>query len=89
MSQLFILFIQILKLIFKKSWQHCTQEQLSKEVLAEIPDQLLGYMKSKGFPPPPKPEIYPDLADQRLQGTSASAPFEASSEPFEASLWGH
>ena len=25
------------------------QESLSKEVLAEIPDQLLGYMRSKGW----------------------------------------
>ena len=28
------------------------QELLAKEVLEEIPDQLLGFMKSKGFAPP-------------------------------------
>ena len=36
------------------SW---SKEALAKEVLAEIPDQLLSYMKSKGFQPPnPTPD---------------------------------
>ena len=30
------------------SW---SKELLAKEVLAEIPDQMLSYMKSKGFKP--------------------------------------
>ena len=29
-----------------------SKELLAREVLAEIPDQLLSYMKSKGFQPP-------------------------------------
>ena len=29
-----------------------SKEQLAKEVLAEIPGQMLSYMKSKGFKPP-------------------------------------
>ena len=30
-----------------------SQARLAKEVLAEIPDQFLSYMKSKGFKPKP------------------------------------
>jgi hypothetical protein len=45
--------IEVFKIIFDalagRGW---SKELLAREVLAEIPDQLLSYMKSKGFQPP-------------------------------------
>jgi hypothetical protein len=47
--------IEVLKITFDafflagRGW---SKELLAREVLAEIPDQLLSYMKSKGFQPP-------------------------------------
>jgi hypothetical protein len=48
-------FVELRKFLHKNgTW---SKELLAKEVLAEIPDQLLSYMKSKGFEPPqPAPE---------------------------------
>jgi len=43
------------------SWN---KEMLAREVLAEIPDQLVGYMKNKGFKPPEKNNnaaVYPGV----------------------------
>ena len=43
-------FVELRKFLHANgSW---SKEMLAKEVLAEIPDQLLSYMKSKGFQPP-------------------------------------
>ena len=36
-----------------------SKEMLAKEVLAEIPDQFVGWMKSRGIMPKPKPEAPP------------------------------
>uniref|UniRef100_A0A8C3V5K3 Copine 5 n=1 Tax=Catharus ustulatus TaxID=91951 RepID=A0A8C3V5K3_CATUS len=33
---------------------------LAREVLAEIPDQLLSYMKARGIKPPPIPPMFPE-----------------------------
>ena len=42
-------FVEMRKFIQRGgSW---SKELLAKEVLAEIPDQMLSYMKSKGFNP--------------------------------------
>jgi len=59
-------FVELRKFIHSNgSW---SKELLAKEVLAEIPDQLLSYMKSKGFKPPnPAPENW--LGDFRPSGT--------------------
>jgi hypothetical protein len=48
-------FVELRKFVHANgSW---SKEMLAKEVLAEIPDQLLSYMKSKGFQPPqPAPQ---------------------------------
>jgi len=48
-------FVELRKFLHANgSW---SKEMLAKEVLAEIPDQLLSYMKSKGFQPPqPAPQ---------------------------------
>ena len=32
--------------------------RLAKDVLAEIPDQLISYMKSRGIKPSPVPPVY-------------------------------
>jgi hypothetical protein len=46
-------FVELRKFVHANgSW---SKEMLAKEVLAEIPDQLLSYMKSKGFQPPQPP----------------------------------
>ncbi|NXO97021.1 CPNE5 protein, partial [Certhia brachydactyla] len=37
-----------------------TQQGLAREVLAEIPDQLLSYMKARGIKPPPIPPASPE-----------------------------
>jgi hypothetical protein len=42
-------FVELRKFVKNNYW---CKEQLAREVLAEIPDQLLLYMKSKGFKPP-------------------------------------
>ena len=48
-------FVEMQKFL-RKEGSHVTwnKEMLAKEVLAEIPDQLVGYMKKKGFEPPGK-----------------------------------
>jgi len=48
-------FVEMQKFL-RKQGSHVTwnKEMLAKEVLAEIPDQLVGYMKKKGFEPPGK-----------------------------------
>merc|ERR1719322_900443 len=43
-------FVELRKFI--QSNGHWSKEQLAREVLAEIPAQMLSYMKSKGFKPP-------------------------------------
>jgi len=50
-------FVELRKFLHANgSW---SKEMLAKEVLAEIPDQLLSYMKSKGFQPPqPAPQAW-------------------------------
>jgi len=42
-------FVELRKFVTKNGWH---KEHLAREVLAEIPGQLLSYMKQKGFPPP-------------------------------------
>jgi hypothetical protein len=41
--------LTFLNVLAGRGW---SKELLAREVLAEIPDQLLSYMKSKGFQPP-------------------------------------
>jgi hypothetical protein len=55
----YLIKIEVFKIIFDFSLRLSTlagrgwsKELLAREVLAEIPDQLLSYMKSKGFQPP-------------------------------------
>ena len=56
----------------RKQGSHVTwnKEMLAKEVLAEIPDQLVGYMKKKGFEPPGKgnsKSAYPSIPNNLRQ----------------------
>jgi len=47
-------FVELRKFVRNNYW---SKENLAKEVLAEIPDQLLAYMKTQGFKPPkPAPQ---------------------------------
>ena len=51
------------------------REMLAKEVLAEIPDQLVGYMKKKGFQPPGKTgSTYPNIPTNLRQYAPAAPP---------------
>ena len=50
---------------------------LAKEVLAEIPDQLVGYMKKKGFHPPGKTgSTYPSIPTNLRQYAPAAPPLQ-------------
>ena len=53
------------------------REMLAKEVLAEIPDQLVGHMKKKGFQPPGKGKtgsMYPGIPTNLRQYAPAAPP---------------
>ena len=51
------------------------REMLAKEVLAEIPDQLVGYMKKKGFQPAGKSgSTYPNIPTNLRQYAPAAPP---------------
>ena len=51
-------FVPFRDFIGKSSNQILSQARLAKEVLAEIPDQLIGYMKSRGIKPGAPPPAY-------------------------------
>ena len=64
-------FVEMQKFL-RKQGSHITwnKEMLAKEVLAEIPDQLVGYMKKKGFEPPGKgnsKSAYPSIPNNLRQ----------------------
>ena len=64
-------FVEMQKFL-RKQGSHITwnKEMLAKEVLAEIPDQLVGYMKKKGFEPPGKgnsKSSYPSIPNNLRQ----------------------
>ena len=64
-------FVEMQKFL-RKQGSHVTwnKEMLAKEVLAEIPDQLVGYMKKKGFEPPGKgnsKSAYPSIPNNLRQ----------------------
>ena len=64
-------FVEMQKFL-RKQGSHVTwnKEMLAKEVLAEIPDQLVGYMKKKGFAPPGKgnsKSAYPSIPNNLRQ----------------------
>ena len=64
-------FVEMQKFL-RKQGSHITwnKEMLAKEVLAEIPDQLVGYMKKKGFAPPGKgnsKSAYPSIPNNLRQ----------------------
>ena len=64
-------FVEMQKFL-RKEGSHVTwnKEMLAKEVLAEIPDQLVGYMKKKGFEPPGKgnsKSAYPSIPNNLRQ----------------------
>ena len=55
-------FVPFRDFIGKSSNQILSQARLAKEVLAEIPDQLVGYMKSKNIKPSAPPPAYTPTA---------------------------
>lgn len=64
---------------------HVSQAFLAKEVLAEIPDQVLSYMKRYGIKPkPPKPS--PILGARPMTQPPSfqqAAPYPQQNMPFE------
>ena len=69
-------FVEMNKFV-RGSGQHITwnREMLAREVLAEIPDQLVGYMKKKGFQPVAKKgaHSYPEVPNN-LKNYAPAAP---------------
>ncbi|ELU11603.1 hypothetical protein CAPTEDRAFT_227478 [Capitella teleta] len=55
-----------------------SEAHLAKEVLAEIPDQIVGYMKKRGILPKPPPPAY----DPQTAGQAPSAP-----PPPQGPMW--
>jgi len=71
-------FVEMQKFL-RKQGSHITwnKEMLAKEVLAEIPDQLVGYMKKKGFEPPGKgnsKSAYPSIPTNLRQYAPVAPP---------------
>ena len=71
-------FVEMQKFL-RKQGSHITwnKEMLAKEVLAEIPDQLVGYMKKKGFEPPGKgnsKSSYPSIPNNLRQYAPVAPP---------------
>ena len=71
-------FVEMQKFL-RKQGSHITwnKEMLAKEVLAEIPDQLVGYMKKKGFEPPGKgnsKSAYPSIPNNLRQYAPVAPP---------------
>ena len=71
-------FVEMQKFL-RKQGSHVTwnKEMLAKEVLAEIPDQLVGYMKKKGFEPPGKgnsKSAYPSIPTNLRQYAPVAPP---------------
>ena len=52
-----------------------SEAQLAKEVLAEIPEQIVGYMKKRGIKPRPPPQTH------QSQASAPSAP------PPQGPMW--
>ncbi|XP_076806884.1 copine-8-like [Clavelina lepadiformis] len=55
-------FVPFRDYISQHGGQVMSQARLAKDVLAEVPDQLLGYMKSRGIKPSPPPPTYTPTA---------------------------
>ena len=65
-------FVEMRKFIQKNgTW---SKEQLAAEVLAEIPGQMLSFMKSKGFTPPAASAASSSFTTSPPQMAHASAP---------------
>ena len=55
-------FVPFRDFVGKSTNQILSQARLAKEVLAEIPDQLCGYMKAKGIKPGTAPPSYSTIS---------------------------
>ena len=60
-----ILLLELLRICLK----NIAQSKLAKEVLAEIPAQLLGYMKANQIAPQNKHNLYPHIGSTLSNGT--------------------
>lgn len=62
-----------------------SQAYLAKEVLAEVPDQIVLYMKKKGFKPKPAPPSY----NSQVAGESSSASVPSLQNPAapQQAMW--
>ena len=80
-------FVELRK--FVQSNGQWSKELLAKEVLAEIPGQLLSYMKSKGYQPPrpaPDDNLNTFQPSGQFFGSLSAAPGAATAAPHPAGI---